>query len=192
MYNVLNKNDVRYQTTHATIRNAYKELLSQKNYLTISVTEICKLANINRGTFYIHYKDSVSVMNELEDEIFLQMVQFTDDFIFQKESRSEISYKFSDYIKTDDGDFIDKVLNGDYGSGKLYLRICDHITSIYFNFFENAKHLTTREKELLSAILASASIGLLREWHNTKYENIEEETELGEKILISIMKTYGV
>lgn len=108
MYKVLNKNDIRYQSTHITIRNVYKELLSQKHYLSISVTEICKLAHINRGTFYIHYKDSSSVMAEFEEETYHQMIQFINETIFTK--AHHLPYTFSDYIKTEDGDFFDKVL----------------------------------------------------------------------------------
>lgn len=192
MYNVLNKNDIRYQTTHACIRNAYKKLLSQKDYLSISVTEICKLACINRGTFYIHYKDSASVMSEFENEIYLQMIQFIDDSIFKTESYLELPYTFSDYIQRDEGDFIDKVLNGDYGSGKLHIRIGDHISSMILQSFANVKHLSKRELELISAFLSNASIGILREWHKSNYNNIEEEIQFTNKLFNSLLKTYNL
>ena len=192
MYNVLNKNDIRYQTTHATIRKVYKTLLSEKDYLSISVTELCKLANINRGTFYIHYKDSISVMNELEEEVYLQMTQFIDDSIFQKNKYLELPYSFSDYIKTKDGDFFDKVLNGVYGSGKLQIRICDYISSMILQSFSNVGHLSQRELELLSAFLSNASIGILREWHRSNYINIEKEISFTNELFYSVLKTYNL
>ena len=192
MYNVLNKNDVRYQTTHATIRNAYKKLLSQKDYLSISVTEICKLAHINRGTFYIHYKDSSSVMNEFEEEIYHQMIQFIDEAIFTKDIQFKLPYTFADYIQTDNGLFFSKVLNGVYGSGKLYLRVCDYITSMTMQSFSNSKNLTQRELELLSAFLSNASIGILREWYKSNYQNIENDILFTNQLYDSILKIYNL
>ena len=49
------KQDRRTRYTRQTIKDTFLELLTQKSFTKITVTEICKNAEINRGTFYLHY-----------------------------------------------------------------------------------------------------------------------------------------
>ena len=51
------KQDRRTRYTRQTIKETFLELLKQKNFTKITVTEICKISEINRGTFYLHYYD---------------------------------------------------------------------------------------------------------------------------------------
>ena len=44
--------------TRNLIKNTFAEMLSEKKEINkISVTELVKRADINRGTFYTHYND---------------------------------------------------------------------------------------------------------------------------------------
>ena len=49
------KTDRRVKYTKQAIRDSFLKLLSEKPIEKISVTEICREAEINRGTFYSHY-----------------------------------------------------------------------------------------------------------------------------------------
>ena len=51
------KFDRRVVRTKQQIRRALIELLAEKGESSIAVRELAQRANINRGTFYIHYKD---------------------------------------------------------------------------------------------------------------------------------------
>ena len=48
------KQDRRTRYTRQTIKDTFLELLKQKSFTKITVTEVCKNAEINRGTFYLH------------------------------------------------------------------------------------------------------------------------------------------
>lgn len=61
--------DRRAVKTKRAIRKAFLELLEQKNINRISVVEISKLADLGRGTFYLHYKDVYELMEHLENEL---------------------------------------------------------------------------------------------------------------------------
>ncbi|MDO4679892.1 MAG: TetR/AcrR family transcriptional regulator [Aerococcus sp.] len=56
------------------IRQAYMELLQEKPLAKITVTDIAKRADINRGTFYAHYPDVRGVTEEIEREIIKEML----------------------------------------------------------------------------------------------------------------------
>lgn len=51
------------------IRQAFLELLKEKTFEKITVTDIVKRADINRSTFYAHYPDVMGVIEEIQEEI---------------------------------------------------------------------------------------------------------------------------
>ena len=51
------KKDLRVIKTKANLYEALVHLLQIKTIDKISISELCKEANINRGTFYLHYAD---------------------------------------------------------------------------------------------------------------------------------------
>lgn len=53
--------------TEAAIRTAFITLLKQKGMNAITVSDIARLANINRGTFYTHYMDKFDLCQQLID-----------------------------------------------------------------------------------------------------------------------------
>lgn len=66
------------------IRQAFYEVLKEKNFEKITVTDIVKKADINRSTFYAHYPDVMGVVEEIQDEIldytqnFMENIDFKD------------------------------------------------------------------------------------------------------------------
>ena len=59
------KEDRRTKYTRQVIKDTFLKLLEKKAYPKITVTEICKLAEINRGTFYLHYYDMDDVLDDI-------------------------------------------------------------------------------------------------------------------------------
>lgn len=59
--------DLRIQKTRAAIKSAFLELRRKKPIEKITVTELAKLAEINKATFYLHYSDIYSLADEMED-----------------------------------------------------------------------------------------------------------------------------
>ncbi len=51
------KKDLRIIKTEESLRKALLTLLKTKTLETITISELCRLAQINRGTFYLHYRD---------------------------------------------------------------------------------------------------------------------------------------
>ena len=62
--------DLRVIKTKRRIKEVFGELISKKELRKITVTELAKTAEINKGTFYLHYKDIYELYNEvLREEI---------------------------------------------------------------------------------------------------------------------------
>lgn len=60
------KNNVRYKANSDKIENAFLFLLEKYKYEDISISQICKQANINRSTFYCHYTDINDLIIKVE------------------------------------------------------------------------------------------------------------------------------
>lgn len=60
--------DLRVQKTQRSIINAFIELRSKKNLEKITVKELAERAEINKATFYQHYKDIYDLSEQLEEE----------------------------------------------------------------------------------------------------------------------------
>ena len=55
--------DTRVQYTKARIHDALTELMAEKQFRSITVKELCDVAGINRGTFYLHYSSPATILS---------------------------------------------------------------------------------------------------------------------------------
>lgn len=72
------KDDRRTRNTLAVIRQAFFELLGEVGFAKMTVSDICRRAGINRGTFYLHYADKFALLEALADEA-LDAEPFNED-----------------------------------------------------------------------------------------------------------------
>ena len=64
------KEDRRVRRTKKLLTQALTQLLQQKQVNEITVKELTDLADMNRGTFYLYYKDIFDMIEKIEDELF--------------------------------------------------------------------------------------------------------------------------
>lgn len=67
--------DLRIVKTKRSIRNAFLNLLNQKPLEQITVTELAQQAEINKGTFYLHYHDIYDLSDQLQTEVLQSILQ---------------------------------------------------------------------------------------------------------------------
>ena len=61
------RSDRRVQYTKRVLKEAVLELLKQKTIDEVTIKEICELADVNRGTFYLHYTQPLDILKEIEN-----------------------------------------------------------------------------------------------------------------------------
>lgn len=71
--------DRRSIRTKKMIRNALSELIEEKGFNSISITDLTTRADINRGTFYLHYMDKYDLLEKSEHEILEDIQEKTKD-----------------------------------------------------------------------------------------------------------------
>lgn len=62
--------DLRVKRTKTNIINAFLKLCAKKPPERITVKELADLAEINKATFYLHYKDIYDLLETLENDLF--------------------------------------------------------------------------------------------------------------------------
>lgn len=67
------KNNRRVQYTRQQLKQALIALLKTQPLAQITVTSICRRADVNRGTFYAHYDNPAVLFHEIEAELVRQI-----------------------------------------------------------------------------------------------------------------------
>lgn len=73
------KTDRRVRRTKKVLRQALIHLLLEKDIKDISIIELTDRADVNRGTFYLHYRDIYDIYEQIESEMLEEF-----EFIFEK------------------------------------------------------------------------------------------------------------
>ena len=115
--------DKRVIRTKALLIRSLSALMKQKNIKDITVKELCEYADINRGTFYLHYKDIYDMLDSIEQELSEKFLQ-----IFQKynsETNEDFPYPlFLEIFKlVDDNAELFRVLIGPNGDISFIMKI---------------------------------------------------------------------
>lgn len=82
------------KTKHSkdSIRNALLELLKQKSIEAITISELTRLAKVNRSTFYSHYMDKLELLEDLENYFIIEVNKnFEETFDSQSIENSVIN-----------------------------------------------------------------------------------------------------
>ena len=71
------KTDRRVRKTKKQLRMALTALMMERGVGDITVREIAELADVNRGTFYAHYRDVNDLLAQVEESVFLRLEEIS-------------------------------------------------------------------------------------------------------------------
>ena len=141
-----NNNDIRVKRTKKLIRQGLVELSATKRINKITVKELTDHIEINRGTFYLHYKDVYDLVESLENELYEEfdekLSSYTSDALLKTpidvcEDFCTHFYEHKDLYSTFLG------VNGDaHFAYKLGDRLNQRVYEIFKNIFPDMKDTT--------------------------------------------------
>ena len=73
------KSDRRSQRTRQALSEALVQLIQEKDYSTITVSDIIERANVGRSTFYAHYTDKDDLLRDQMDRVIEFLSQASPD-----------------------------------------------------------------------------------------------------------------
>ena len=158
----MNSFDARVRYTRMIIEKSFLELLLEKPVRKITVTELCKKAQINRATFYKHYLDIQDLFDKLEKELFDKI---RNTFQEGKLKSKEFLVKMIKYTQDNQASFM--ALCGDCGDPelmtKVFLVCCE---SAYPLIKQNIPGINESERQLFYQFLSHGAGGVMTWWIN--------------------------
>ncbi len=143
--------------TKKLLKEALVSLLCETTIDRIGVSELCRVAKLNRSTFYAHYESITDLFDDIEDEYLSNM-----PVLFPSLSDDEIStelHRYTDYINRNKETF--KVL---VRNGRLNQSFTNHWKK---QQLPEGRMLSFKEKEkydLLSSYTISGMTAVYRYW----------------------------
>ena len=61
--------DKRVRRTRKLLRQALTDLMREKEFKNITVSDVVRCADISRGTFYVYYRDVYDLREKVENEM---------------------------------------------------------------------------------------------------------------------------
>ena len=157
---------IRY--TKMVIRDSFMELIKTKSIISVSIKDICELADISRSTFYAHYKDQYDLLQQVEKETLAYFEGMLDRYKDKhgKKETIQMLEEMLAYIANNYNSI--QVLLSENGDLAFQKKLFQHFT----NHNLVAKYLTERFKDddardCYSVFVVHGSIGLVQHWLKT-------------------------
>lgn len=75
------KEDRRIRRTQKLLKESLGELMSQKEFKDITIKDITERADLNRGTFYLHYSDTYGLLMAMENDVLNDFQEMIDNYL---------------------------------------------------------------------------------------------------------------
>lgn len=190
--------DRRVRKTKRQLRLALMQLMSEKNVKDISVRELAAIADINRGTFYIHYKDVYDLLSQLEEEMAQGLIKVCQAHNAEEYNGSTFPYLSDLYQFIAENADMCRVLLGANGDKAYTDRICgilrdEHLYDFVAHFYPNNDPTLL---DYFCAFIISGNLALALRWINSGMKESPEEmaTLAGEIIMhgVQILQTKTI
>ena len=168
------------------INDALADLLAEKPLDKITVTDVATRADINRGTFYAHYRDIPDVVDNLIQEAFSTI---RDTLMMHADDTADIGHQVLSNVQIfleKDLQFYRKLLNSNVAGGML-----EKLIGAVLDFMmENREMIGLGQQEQYQVAIRFCAGGLsnlYRDWFAGKIPcTLSELTVIGENMILKI------
>ena len=165
------------------INRALADLLQEKPLDKITVTDVVNRAEINRGTFYAHYRDIPDVINHLIQQTFSHIRSVISEPDQQLEDMPRLLLEQVRSILEEDMFFYKKILNSSAAplmQEQLVEFVLDYLLQNKDSFYSGSQE----QYELAIRFCAGGLSNLYRDWFAGKLDcDLNELTRMGEALI---------
>src|SRR5699024_5057776 len=190
--------DLRVIKTKQAIKNSLYELIENSGFGSITVKALTEKAQINRGTFYLHYENIEDLISEYYDDFIVRLYDLFDKSILEQRSSVIVSdsagatsiliINMLQFIKENRSSFKLLWLRGYHLSNREKIKV--FVEDILFNHEEallRMKKLPAPKKYYFSYVFSSC-MGIIAEWiDNDCAESVEDIAKI-----LTILNFNGV
>ena len=165
--------DHRQEKTKQAILQALIDLIDQKGLDQVSVSDLCQQANINRSTFYLHYKNMEDLLLSVEADFIREITEAiqdldTEDLVYNSQALTQLFTRILDSIEKNSDLII--TLMSPTTSPRTRLTIEQAIENIIIDRMNTAIISEATQEELpvsktyIAVTISSLFTGIVAEW----------------------------
>jgi AcrR family transcriptional regulator len=167
--------DRRIEKTRQVIMNTFIDLLAEKGFDKLTVIDIAERANINRGTFYLHYVDKFDLLDKCIETYIELLLHYcansADKNLSERAFHSVFEYLEKNFA-------IYKLLLSNEGFGFFRSRLYSIIVQTVNEIDVIKSKSIISSNDVTTHFLASGFIGVLEWWINNSMPcSVQEVTE---------------
>ncbi len=154
--------DLRIQKTIAAIKESFEELICEKDFHEIRVTELCARAKINKKTFYHYYQALDDLLAEMQMEHTRRYIDLVKDYRLPEDAE-KVNRIFFEY-SVSQGLAYEKITcsTGSYSTTQQAMasKVLDETWRKSKAFI----NLSMEEQNLVLAFINTFGVGCYRQW----------------------------
>ena len=181
------KEDRRVRRTKKLLTQALTQLLQEKQVNEITVKELTDLADMNRGTFYLYYKDIFDMIEKIEDELFENL-----NAIIALRENTDVSEQAKPILRDlfmfiEDNQEMCRVLLSPNGDMNFLHRLNEVMREKCLQLYQTADLKGSEDEfDYHYSFIVFGCAGIIRSWVNRGCpENAEEMAELTSRMILS-------
>ncbi len=168
--------DRRVRKTRTALKNSLTTLLQQKNVKDISVKELTDLADVNRGTFYLHYNDVFDLLEQSENDLLNELHQIADGISAETVRSNPTLFFEKVYTVCSENANLVRILLGENGDIRFLNHIRTFLREKCLNDWHSLLHQIDLEKfDAYYSFLVGGCCSLLQYWFATDMKQTPQE-----------------
>ena len=157
------KIDLRVQRSRRLLKEALLQLMKQKSFRDIQVTEIADQAQVARPTFYLHYQSKQELLLSYVDDVFNEFyvalsVTFDSDLTDSKQQNVMLFQYWERYA-----DILRMVIEADIHD-EFRTRMRDYFSQVIAQFVPNDHRTDDPRREFIIDFVSGGAYSLLTHW----------------------------
>jgi AcrR family transcriptional regulator len=177
------KNNCRSVCTQQLIRQTFLELLKDEEKVElIKVTDICRIAQITRGTFYRYYQSVPDLLDKLRTELFQQTMKLVKER-FEKGERNLLPAIF-EVMKRNDTNLVQATMNHEYGQSFLEDVFKSYREAIRPTLKKKTPNLTDNQFDYYYSYVSNGVIGVILTWIS---KGMYQDTDVLESVVVDMI-----
>ena len=177
------KENRRIKVTKMLLKNSFIQLLKSKDISKITIKELCEHADINRSTFYAHFKDQYDLMDYIQTELIDNIEYRLSPYLKREtsEATKEMLTDIFDYIKENAS--ICKILLSERGDLLFQKRVLSLIYGKYIGDLREKRGISKEDADYVYAYTITGSIGVIQKW---LHDDMKKSSEFMAKMLLEV------
>ncbi|MEZ4628762.1 MAG: TetR-like C-terminal domain-containing protein [Eubacteriales bacterium] len=177
--------DRRVRKTRMQLRTGLTQLMHEKAIKDITVRELAQLVDINRCTFYLHYRDIYDMVEQVEKEVASEFEAMVNSHPPEELEEKPINLLIDLFTFFHTNADLCSALLGGNGDMSFVNHLIALLREHVLEFWRLTQRKGSEQYEYYFSFIASGFIGVIREWYaNDMAEPVPQMAAMAEHLIL--------